>query len=172
MSSGCDGMLEIEIRKLNGEDEAALCAGIMASSEPWVTLKRTYDIALKILMSPAREVYVALVGGKIVGFTVLIMQGALVGFVQTIAVGSEWRNRGIGTRILEYAEDRIFRVSPNVFMCVSSFNKDAQRLYARMGYSVVGELEDLMVPGHSEILLRKTIGPASMFKPRGEQESR
>jgi ribosomal-protein-alanine N-acetyltransferase len=171
MNSGPDGIMEIEIRKLNGEDEASVCATMMATSEPWVTLERTYDIALRMLKNPVREVYIALVGGEIVGFTILIMQGALVGFIQTIAVAPEWRNKGIGTRLLEYAEGRIFRVSPNVFMCVSSFNKDARRLYTRLGYSAVGELEDLIVPGHSEILLRKTVGPMSMFKPRGEQRS-
>jgi ribosomal protein S18 acetylase RimI-like enzyme len=47
----------------------------------------------------------------------------------------------------------------NVFMCVSSFNIEAKRLYIRLGYEVVGELRDYIVAGHSEILLRKTIGP-------------
>jgi hypothetical protein len=46
---------------------------------------------------------------------------------------------------------------------VSSFNPDARRLYERLGYSVVGELKDLIVPGHSEILLRKTLGPLTEF---------
>jgi len=32
-------------------------------------------------------------------------------------------------------------------------------LYERLGYEVVGELKDYIVPGHSEMLLRKTIGP-------------
>ena len=44
-------------------------------------------------------------------------------------------------------------------MCVSSFNTDAQRLYKRLGYQIVGELEDYIIPGASEILLRKTTGP-------------
>jgi hypothetical protein len=30
----------------------------------------------------------------------------------------------------------------------------------------VGELSDYIVQGHSEILLRKTMGPLSTFKPR------
>jgi hypothetical protein len=31
---------------------------------------------------------------------------------------------------------------------------------------VVGELKDYIVPGHSEILLRKTIAPLAQFKKR------
>lgn len=42
---------------------------------------------------------------------------------------------------------------------MSSFNQDAQRWYQRMGYQAIGELKDYLVAGHSEILMRKTIGP-------------
>jgi ribosomal protein S18 acetylase RimI-like enzyme len=156
----------VEIRKLEHEEDARTCARLMSSSEPWITLRRTYDISMKILTSPTREVYVARVDGEIVGFIILIMQGAFVGFIQTVAVMPEWRNHGVGSRLMRYAEERILRVTPNVFVCVSSFNGDARRLYERMGYEVVGELKELIVPGHSEILLRKTIGPLAEFKPK------
>jgi [ribosomal protein S18]-alanine N-acetyltransferase len=46
---------------------------------------------------------------------------------------------------------------------VSSFNQGARRLYERLGYNVVGELTDYIVEGHSEILLRKTVGPMATF---------
>ncbi|MFH1313398.1 MAG: GNAT family N-acetyltransferase [Candidatus Eisenbacteria bacterium] len=154
----------VEIRRLARPDEAETCARLMSGSEPWKTLRRDYETSLKILTSPTREVYVALVGGEIVGFIILIMSGAFVGFVQTIAIMPEWRNKKIGSRLMGFAEERIFGVTANVFVCVSSFNPDARRLYERLGYSAVGELEDLIVPGHSEILLRKTTGPLTEFK--------
>ena len=62
-----------------------------------------------------------------------------------------------------FAEQRILQVSPNVFMCVSSFNQSARRLYERLGYEVIGELTDYIVQGHSEFLLRKTLGPLTGF---------
>jgi ribosomal protein S18 acetylase RimI-like enzyme len=65
--------------------------------------------------------------------------------------------------LLGFAEQRILRESPNIFMCVSSFNIGARRLYERHGYTVVGELTDYLVEGHSEILLRKTFGPIAAF---------
>jgi ribosomal protein S18 acetylase RimI-like enzyme len=49
-------------------------------------------------------------------------------------------------------------------MCVSSFNRDARRLYERLGYQVIGELTDYIVQGHSEILLRKSLGPLAGFR--------
>jgi hypothetical protein len=56
-------------------------------------------------------------------------------------------------------------------MCVSSFNHDARRLYQRLGYQAVGELIDYIVRGHSEILLRKTLGPLTGFVGRGPTEN-
>jgi ribosomal protein S18 acetylase RimI-like enzyme len=166
MTTNKSDSAEIEIRKLEHADEARRCAKLMASSEPWKTLRRTYDNSLKMLTHPSREVYVARVEDEVVGFIVLIMRGALVGYIQTVGVVPEWRNKGIGSKLLKFAEDLIFSQAPNVFLCVSSFNKKAQELYRRLGYETIGELKDYIVPGHSEILLRKSIAPITEFKRR------
>jgi ribosomal-protein-alanine N-acetyltransferase len=137
---------------------------MMTSSEPWLTLGRTYEQAVRILTSPTREVYVGVVDGRVVGFVVLIMRGAFVGFVQTLAVEPALRGRGIGEALMRFAEDRIFRDTSNVFLCVSSFNEGARRFYRRLGYEVVGELKDMLVRGHSEVLMRKTVGPIGEFR--------
>ena len=81
-----------------------------------------------------------------------------------ILVHPDRRGRGLGSKLVEFAEQRIRRESPNVFLCVSSFNHGARRLYARLGYQTIGELTDYIVPGHSEILLRKTLGPLTGYK--------
>jgi len=154
----------LEIRPIAGDAEVRACAEMMSSSEPWLTLERTCDQAVRILTSPTREVYVGVAGGELVGFVVLIMRGAFFGFVQTLAVWAEWRGRGIGAALMSFAEERILRDTPNVFLCVSSFNDGAQRFYRHLGYEAVGELRDLIVPGHSEILMRKSTGPLSEFR--------
>lgn len=154
----------VEIRKPRQTGEAETCARLMTDSEPWITLQRNYDDSLKRVTDPSREVYVGLVNGEVVGFIILCMEGAFRGYIQTICIAPAWRNRGIGSKLLTFAEERILRETPNVFMCVSSFNKDAQRLYQRLGYKVVGELRNYIVSGHSEILLRKTIAPLTGFK--------
>lgn len=156
---------ELEIRPLEHQHEAQVCAELMASSEPWITLGRTYEQSLSLLRDPSREVYIALHGEEIVGFIILVMNGAFRGYIQSIAVMPEWRNQRIGSQLLQFAEKRIFQGTPNVFLCVSSFNPDAQRLYSRLGYEKIGELKDYIVAGHSEFLLRKTIGPLTEFTP-------
>jgi ribosomal-protein-alanine N-acetyltransferase len=156
--------INLEIRKLCTVEEAHECARLMSSSEPWITLRRTYDNSMRMLSDSSREVYLAIVNNEIVGFIVLIMSGAFVGYIQTVAVKPQWKNKGIGSRLIKFAEKRIFDQAPNVFMCVSSFNEKAQKLYKRLGYEVIGELKDYVVPGHSEILLRKTLAPLTKFK--------
>jgi ribosomal-protein-alanine N-acetyltransferase len=155
---------EIEIRELRDTKEAERCAQVMCASEPWITLRRSYKDSLKMLTDPSREIYLAVVRGQLAGFMILNMKGAFVGYIQTVCIFPEWRNKGIGTKLIDFAEERIFRDSPNVFLCVSSFNQNAQRLYGRLRYRVVGELKDYIVPGHSEILLRKTIAPLTEYK--------
>jgi ribosomal protein S18 acetylase RimI-like enzyme len=147
--------------------EAEGCAHLMATSEPWLTLGRSYETSLGIVQDPTREVYVARQGASIVGFIILCMTGAFVGYIQTICIHPDHRGQGLGSRLVEFAEQRILRDAPNVFMCVSAFNRDARRLYERLGYRVVGELTDYIVRGHSEILLRKTSGPLTGFRREG-----
>jgi [ribosomal protein S18]-alanine N-acetyltransferase len=156
----------IDVAPLATDAEVQACARMMADSEPWITLGRDYEASLAILRDLSKERYAARSGGELVGFLILNMRGAFAGYIQTVCVAAEKRGQGIGARLVGFAEDRIFRESPNVFLCVSSFNSGARRLYERLGYRVVGELPDYIVAGHAEILMRKTLGPLSDFRKR------
>jgi ribosomal-protein-alanine N-acetyltransferase len=155
------GLMSLEITRLTTDAEAEACARLMAESEPWLTLGRSYQASLGIVRDPNREVYIARDEDGVAGFLILCMTGAFVGYIQTIAIQPDRRGQGLGSRLIDFAERRILAESRNVFMCVSSFNHDARRLYERLGYHAVGELTDYIVQGHSEILLRKTTGPLS-----------
>ncbi|HEX2611738.1 MAG TPA: N-acetyltransferase [Gemmatimonadales bacterium] len=151
--------MKLEITRLSEERDAEACATLMSQSEPWLTLGRSYGTSLRIIQDPTREVYLARDGAGLAGFLILCMVGAFVGYIQTVAVWPDRRGHGLGSRLVDFAERRILAEYPNVFMCVSSFNLGARRLYDRLGYQVIGELTNYIVQGHSEILLRKTTGP-------------
>ncbi len=156
----------ITIRLMTGQHEAESCARMMANTDPWVTLGRDYAACLKSVLNPDREVYVAVGEGdssEIAGLLILNMHGAFVGYLQSICVAPNWQNRGVGTQLIAFAEQRIFRDVPNVFLCVSSFNPNARRLYERLGYELIGEIKDFMTAGFSEFLLRKTLGPTAGY---------
>jgi ribosomal protein S18 acetylase RimI-like enzyme len=160
-------MDDLLIRAIDGPDEAALCATIMASSDPWKRLGRDVEHTLRTVTNANSEVYVAADARDVVGLVIVVMNVPLIrGYVNALAVRDDYRNRGIGGKLLAFAEQRIFRESPNVFLCVSSFNSDAQRFYERMGYTRVGVIENFIIDGAGEILMRKTIGPTSRFAGR------
>jgi ribosomal protein S18 acetylase RimI-like enzyme len=153
----------LQVRPLATPDEAEWCATLMSSSEPWLTLGRTFEASLRLLQDPTREVYLAESGTERAGFLILSLAGPLSGYLQTICIAPGSRGQGLGSELLAFAEARIFQVSPNVFLCVSSFNPEARRLYERSGYKLVGELGDFLVPEHSELLFRKSLGAWSGF---------
>ena len=140
-----------------------VCAKMMSESEPWITLKRNYNDCMSAVQGDNKEVYIAKNNLTIVGFAVLQMSGTFKGYIQSICIDPGKRGQGIGFALLKFCEGRIFQTSPNVFMCVSSFNTKAAKLYADLGYKEIGELKDFIVRGHSEILLRKTIGTISEY---------
>jgi ribosomal-protein-alanine N-acetyltransferase len=149
---------------MRGKNEAQICARALETSEPWITLRRGYKHSIKPLMDPSREVYVATQGKEIVGFVLLDVRGPFRGYIHLLCVMPEWRNYGVGALLIKYVEQRVFREHPNVFLCVSSFNRAAQRFYKRMGFKRVGTIPDYIVNGHSEHLMRKTRGPINEYK--------
>ena len=149
----------MEIRRLGTHDEAHACAVMMSTSEPWITLRRDYEACLRVVLDETRERYVAYRGARLAGLLILNLKGGFVGYIQTVCAAPEFRGTGIGTALMAFAEERIFRDHRNAFICVSDFNPGARRLYERLGYRLVGELTDYVVAGHSELLLRKSRGP-------------
>ncbi len=151
----------MQIEKLEHRNDIHTCARIMFSSEPWITLKRDFEQSLAAIQNPDAEKYMVKIDGQIAGFAIIKMKGSFVGYIQSIVFAETYRGKGLGTEMIKYLEKRIFSETPNVFICTSSFNPRALKLYQRLGYEKVGKLKDYIVKGHSEILLRKTIGPLS-----------
>jgi [ribosomal protein S18]-alanine N-acetyltransferase len=156
---------DLSMRPLQNAGEARFCADFIAASEPWCTLGLTCERIFKSLTDLSFEVHVATVENQIAGVLVMHLAGVLNGYIQNIATHPGWRGRGLGRQMMNFAEARIFRQSPNVFLCVSSFNHRAQNFYERLGYQRVGEFPDFLVTGHAEILMRKTRGPRLAFTP-------
>ena len=159
------------IHSLQPDAEAEACARMMVASDPWKTLGATYERCLSVVRAPQQEVWVA-GDDEPAGFIIVIMTGPFIGYIRIVCVAPGQRGGGVGTELIRFAEERIFRDSPNVFLCVSSFNTRARALYERLGYERVGELRDYLVRGASEILMRKTVGPILTSTPPAPSASR
>jgi [ribosomal protein S18]-alanine N-acetyltransferase len=159
-------MTTLEIQQTSDESTLDDCAKMMSLSEPWITLQRDLETCREAMRGDYKEVYMATYENKLHGFIVLQMAGVLKGYIQSICVSPAARNLGVGTALITFAEKRIFTVSPNVFMLVSTFNEKAANLYFRLGFEKVGILKNFVVDGLDEFVLRKTIGPLNSFSKK------
>jgi ribosomal-protein-alanine N-acetyltransferase len=154
----------MEITLTTKEPEILECAQMMHVLEPWSTLGFSLPDCINAFAGDFKEIYIAREQGAIIGFAILQVKGAFSGYIQSICIAPEYRNKNLGTQFIIFCEERIFREMPNVFLCVSSFNPAAQRFYYRNGYEKVGELKDLLVRGYDDYLLRKSLGPKMEFQ--------
>jgi ribosomal-protein-alanine N-acetyltransferase len=133
-------------------------AQLMAKSEPWTTLRRSLETCRAVLNDPEFQVFVARSGTERCGFLILDPRGvAGAPYLKSLATADAFRGRGLGTSLVRFAEDHFRPHSRYLFLCVSSFNDGARRLYDRLGYERVGELKDLAVEGASEVLMCKRL---------------
>jgi Acetyltransferases len=155
---------DIRIYLTTDQKTVVQCARTMAETDPWLKLGIDYEKCLVAFKGPCKEIYGVQVNDELAGFMILQICGSFKGYIQTICIKPTYRGHGLGTRILQFCEERILKISPNIFICVSSFNTGALRLYQSFGFKLVGELENFVKEGYSELLLRKTFGPTSGYK--------
>lgn len=146
------------ISRTTDPGKIAICADMMSRTDPWARMGLSLDFCLRAFEGFFREVYILELDHKLEGFVILQVTGSFKGYIQTLCVSESMRNKGLGKKLLEYAEARIHRISPNLFICVSTFNTRALKLYEDFGFSRVGILNNFLKEGFDEILLRKTKG--------------
>jgi [ribosomal protein S18]-alanine N-acetyltransferase len=161
-------MTNISIKPITSLIEQEWCARLMAESEPWISLKRSFEDGMILMQQPADEIqaFIAMEATTPMGFVLIKLKGAFVGYIQVIAVSPQARGKGIGSLLLDHVEAIIFQKSPNAFICVSSFNHRARKLYESRGYQLLGTLDNYLENGFSEHLLRKTLGSINDFRAK------
>jgi len=137
---------------------------ILAGMEPWSRLGSSPErLCRSMLTNPfdkARS-WCMKVDGEPAGVLV-IHEDWLVGpYLKRLAVLPTFQKQGLAQAALTWWEaDARQAGTANLWLCVSSFNAPAQRLYETMGFRQTGVLNDLIVSGHDEILMRKQLRPA------------
>ena len=134
------------------------CAQLMASSEPWITLGRTVDQCRERVAHPEYVIFLAHEEDVPAGFLLAHPRGAMgAPYIASIAVAPSYRGRGVGTELVARAESHFAGTAQHIFLCVSSFNLRARRLYERLGYETIGDLHDYVIDGATEALMHKRL---------------
>ena len=143
-------------------DDATWAAGLMSSSEPWITLGRGFDACLAACTSPLDVLEIAESGGERCGL-VLVRPAGVAGapYIVSIAAAPAFRNRGVGSALLDHVERTFRGRSRHLFLCVSSFNPRARRFYERHGFEAVGALKAFLIDEADEILMHKRLAPGA-----------
>lgn len=129
----------------------------MSTSEPWLTLGRGFETCLARCSGPQYVVLLARLDGERVGFLLLHPTGVAGSpYIAAIATSEPVRGQGVGSALLDAAEGW-FTEARHIFLCVSSFNQQARKLYERRGYIQRGELPDYVIEGASELLMHKRL---------------
>lgn len=159
--------------EFNHRLDAQICRRLMLGVEPWQTLGYG-EPEIDRIAEPAvdTEVIAARSGEAVVGFAVVGGAMLIGGYLRLLVVDGDMRRQGIGRRLLEAFEQRVFARWPNAYLCVSDFNTDARGFYRHEGYVEVGTLPDLLVAGHGEVLMRKSIGSWRDFRGGATQRQR
>jgi len=140
------------------EDDREWAAGLMAASEPWLTLGRGIGACRSACERPDCRLFLARDAHGRCGFALVNPRGvAGAPYLVAIAVAPEWRGQGTGAALLGYCERHAALNSRHFFLCVSSFNTRAQAFYERQGYRRVGEFDDYIIDGASELLMYKRV---------------
>ncbi len=138
-------------------EELLWAAGLMAASEPWLTLGRGEEACRAAVLDPAYVTLVAHADSAALGFARFHPRGVAGSpYLASIAVEGAARSLGVGTALLDAGEKR-FAGARWMFLCVSDFNPRARALYERHGYRLVGALPDYVVDGRDEHLMVKRL---------------
>jgi len=141
-----------------GPATAAILGAALASMDPWQTLGTSASALTGLLLEPDHHLRreAMFMDGAPAGVVVLRHPWLYGPYVALLAVLPDWQGRGIGSVMLRRIEEEM--KPKNVWVCVSSFNRAAERFYLRNGFEHVGPLPGLLHPQFNELLMRKRLG--------------
>ena len=140
------------------EAERKWAATMLANSDPWIRLGVKQELLLETCHDPEYLLFIAHLNDIPCGVLIIDPHGiAGSPYIKSIAVAPGNRSSGIGAKMVSFAETRFSKHSKHLFLCVSSFNERAKKFYSMLGYSKVGEFENYIIKGESEILMYKRI---------------
>ncbi len=149
------------IREMQPEDRDPIIR-ILTDSDPWKRLGFSAGDWDRIFVPipPGRDSFVVEVDETVLGIAILRRKFLFGDYLELLGIAPSAIGQGHGSRLLSHVESLTFARAKNLFACVSDFNDNARAFYRKQGYKEIGPMPNFLIPEYSEILIRKTTGPA------------
>jgi len=130
-----------------------------AQIDPWKRLRQSAQTIEEILRGrePGARSYLIRVGQSPAGAIVVNAPWLLGVYLKFLGILPDYQGVGVGAAALGWLEQEAQGTCDNLWVCTSAFNARAEDLYRAHGFDRVAVLEDLIVEGEDEILMRKRI---------------
>jgi ribosomal protein S18 acetylase RimI-like enzyme len=127
---------ELKIRELSINDYNSLISLWEMAELPYKPNGRDSRENIRKQIEQNRSIYlVAEMGGKIVG-SVLATHDGRKGWINRIAVIPEHRMKGIAAKLVEEAENRIYKLGIKIVAClVEDWNTSSMEVFEKLGYT-------------------------------------
>src|SRR5207247_791236 len=143
------------------DEDREWAAMLMAGSEPWIRLGRGLERCLQVCRDPEYLVFIARREAERYGVLILQARGVAGSpYIVSLAVAPHLRGKGVGGRLLTFAEELFANDSAHLFLCVSSFNDRGRRFYESHGFRFSAEFKEYVIAGESELLMYKRLRSA------------
>jgi ribosomal protein S18 acetylase RimI-like enzyme len=136
-----------------------VCSQIMADSSLWQRYGITRESAFRRFsrgFEQNAEIWVA-DNREVQGFVWYIHKGVFQrsGAIFLIGVHPAVQGQGIGTQLMDSAEEQLFDKASDIQLFVADFDLSAQRFFSNRGYAQVSGLPGYIMAGTTELIYRK-----------------
>ena len=143
-----------------GADQATPLAAAVTAIDPWHRMAYRAEAMAAYLAArdPGTCRRAICRDGAIVGAVSVRYPWLRGPYLELLALLPGQQGTGIGAAVLHWMTAQAAGHANSAWVCASSFNDRALSFYRRHGFVRVGDLDDLVGPGFTEILLRKRLG--------------
>ena len=135
------------------------CVRLVVGQEPFRTYGYNKKSCQRIIKSIANaKLLIAKKGSHILGYAIYTTSFLIGYYLKQIVIDSQYHGLGVGKKLMKALEHETFKEKKALYLCVSDFNRTAQKFYRGQGYSKIGLIKDYFLKGVHEILLCKTKG--------------
>jgi diamine N-acetyltransferase len=142
------------------EGEAQYLGDVFAAIDPWKSYPFTGAAlaAYFAQLEPDAPRFALRLGDQLAGIVGLRLNWLRGPYLQFLGIMPAFQKAGLGKLSLDWIDHEARNGSAhNVFVCATDTNNKAIKFYEGHGFRRVGDLDGLVQPGKTEVLLRKKL---------------